>query len=37
MPSGEITLHDPDGATIFVGHWGKTEHDAWEKRIGRKP
>jgi len=37
MLSGEITLHDPDGAKIFVGHWGKTEHDAWLERIGQKP
>jgi predicted enzyme related to lactoylglutathione lyase len=36
MPSGEITLKDPDGSTIFVGHWGKSEQQAWEERIGRK-
>ena len=33
MPSGEITLADPDGNIIIVSHWGKSEHEAWEKRI----
>jgi len=37
MPSGEIILADPDGYVIFVAHWGKAEHEAWEKRIGAKP
>lgn len=36
MRSGEITLQDPDGATIFVGHWGNAEQQAWEERIGHK-
>ncbi len=36
MPSGEIMLRDPDGYRIFIGHWGKAEHEAWEKRIGAK-
>jgi catechol 2,3-dioxygenase-like lactoylglutathione lyase family enzyme len=36
MPSGEICIADPDGYVIFVGHWGKAEQEAWEKRIGRK-
>ncbi|HXE90772.1 MAG TPA: VOC family protein [Terriglobales bacterium] len=36
MPSGEITIADPDGYTIFVGHWGASEQEAWEKRIGAK-
>jgi hypothetical protein len=36
MPSGEITLADPDGNIIIVGHWGKSEQEAWEKRIGEK-
>lgn len=34
MPSGEICISDPDGYTILVGHWGKSEQEAWEKRIG---
>ena len=36
MPGGEICIADPDGYVIFVGHWGPTEQEAWEKRIGRK-
>ena len=35
MPSGEIGITDPDGFLIIVAHWGKSEHEAWEKRIGR--
>jgi hypothetical protein len=33
MPSGEISLADPDGYAILVSHWGKSEQEAWEKRI----
>jgi len=33
MPSGEMRLDDPDGYIILVAHWGKTEHEAWEKRL----
>jgi len=33
MLSGEITIQDPDGNVIFVGHWGKKEQEEWEKRI----
>jgi Glyoxalase/Bleomycin resistance protein/Dioxygenase superfamily len=36
MPSGEICIKDPDGYTILVGHWGRAEQEAWEKRIGAK-
>jgi glyoxalase/bleomycin resistance protein/dioxygenase superfamily protein len=36
MPSGEITMTDPDGNVILVGHWGKSEQEAWEKRTGGK-
>src|SRR5437016_1223826 len=36
MRSGEICITDPDGYVILVGHWGKPEHEAWEKRIGKK-
>ncbi len=36
MRSGEICISDPDGYVILVGHWGKSEHEAWEKRIGAK-
>jgi hypothetical protein len=36
MPSGEIFMPDPDGYSVIVAHWGKTEQEAWEKRIGAK-
>ena len=36
MPSGEIQLPDPDGYSVIVAHWGNTEQEAWEKRIGAK-
>jgi hypothetical protein len=36
MPSGEIRIADPDGYIILVSHWGKSEQEAWEKRIGKK-
>ena len=36
MPSGEISFADPDGYLIFVSHWGKSEQEAWEERIGAK-
>jgi hypothetical protein len=34
MPSGEVKLADPDGYTVLVVHRGRTEQQAWEKRIG---
>ncbi len=37
MPSGEVTLRDPDGNIVVVSHWGKSEQEAWEKRIGATP
>jgi|SRR5271165_6527572 len=36
MPSGEIQIADPDGYAIIVSQWGKSEQEAWEKRIGVK-
>lgn len=36
MRSGEIMLKDPDGYVVLVGHWGKSEHEAWEKRLAEK-
>ena len=36
MPSGEIQIVDPDGFTVVISHWGKTEQEAWEKRIAAK-
>jgi len=37
MPSGEIQFTDPDGYAVIVSHWGKTEHEAWEKRLHEIP
>jgi hypothetical protein len=37
MPGGEMRLSDPDGYAILLFHWGKTEQEAWEKRIDGKP
>lgn len=34
--SGVITLADPDGYKIAIAHWGRSEQEAWEKRIGAK-
>jgi hypothetical protein len=35
--SGVLTIADPDGYAIGISHWGKSEQEAWEKRIGAKP
>jgi len=37
MPSGELTLNDPDGNIVLINHWGASEQQAWEKRISRTP
>ncbi len=31
MPSGEISIDDPDGYHVFVEQWGATEHQRWER------
>lgn len=36
MRSGEIELRDPDGNTVLVGHWGETEHAAWQHRLAER-
>ncbi len=36
MPSGQITLRDPDGYIVGINHWGDAEHDAWLKSIEQK-
>jgi predicted enzyme related to lactoylglutathione lyase len=36
MPSGKINIADPDGYHIEVAHWGKSEQEAWEKRLDAK-
>jgi hypothetical protein len=37
MPSGEISLQDPDRHHVSIGHWGQTEQEAWQNRIRAKP
>jgi hypothetical protein len=36
MPSGEISMDDPDGYAVFVGHWTSPEHETWLKRVEEK-
>jgi len=36
MPSGELSVDDPDGYSVLVAHWGSAEQEAWEKRIAIK-
>ncbi len=31
MQSGELFIADPDGYKVFVGQWGATEHQRWER------
>ena len=31
-----LYCQDPDGYQIAIGHWGRTEHEEWLKRIGGK-
>jgi predicted enzyme related to lactoylglutathione lyase len=36
-PSGKMRLVDPDGYSVIVAHWGKSEQEVWEKRIKAQP
>ncbi len=36
MPSGEMSVYDPDGYLLFINGWGEKEHSEWLKRIGRE-
>lgn len=36
MRSGEARVEDPDGNVVFLGHWGRAEHAAWEERLAQK-
>jgi catechol 2,3-dioxygenase-like lactoylglutathione lyase family enzyme len=36
MPSGQITLRDPDGYIVGINHWGDAEHETWLKSIEQK-
>ncbi len=37
MPSGEISLRDPDGNFLFVNQWGKAEQEKWEQHLAERP
>jgi hypothetical protein len=37
MPSGEMRVVDPEGYSVIVAPWGKSEQEAWEKRIRAQP
>ena len=30
MPSGSLSITDPDGYMIDIHHWSEKEHDTWE-------
>jgi catechol 2,3-dioxygenase-like lactoylglutathione lyase family enzyme len=36
MPSGNISLRDPDNNIVEINHWSDKEHDAWLKNLERK-
>jgi catechol 2,3-dioxygenase-like lactoylglutathione lyase family enzyme len=36
MPSGKVSIIDPDGYKIEIGHWGKTEQQAWENHLAAR-
>jgi len=36
MPSGALTLRDPDGYCVAINHWGQKEHDAWLQKLPAK-
>ena len=36
MPSGQITLRDPDGYLVGINHWSDAEHQAWLREVERK-
>lgn len=33
MPSGALTLRDPDGYCVGINHWSQKEHDQWLLQI----
>jgi catechol 2,3-dioxygenase-like lactoylglutathione lyase family enzyme len=36
MLSGEMSLKDPDGYSIFIGHWSEWENEAWKRQCDQK-
>ena len=36
MPSGSLSLRDPDGYIVDIHHWSDAEHTAWLKNVEQK-
>ena len=36
MPGGELTVTDPDGNMILVGHWPEEQHQEWLRSLEAK-
>ena len=36
MPSGSMSLRDPDGYIVDIHHWSDAEHQAWVKQVEEK-
>jgi hypothetical protein len=36
MPSGSLSLRDPDGYIIDIHHWSDAEHAAWLRNVEQK-
>jgi catechol 2,3-dioxygenase-like lactoylglutathione lyase family enzyme len=36
MPSGSLSLRDPDGYIVDIHHWSDAEHQAWLKDVEEK-
>ena len=36
MPSGMVSLNDPDGYLLEIGHWGKDEQAKWEEHLRKR-
>ena len=36
MPSGTLTLHDPDGYIVSINQWGEAEDKAWLEQLEKK-
>jgi hypothetical protein len=36
MPKGESRVLDPDGNLLYLGHWGKEEHEEWMRELEAK-
>jgi hypothetical protein len=36
LPSGTMSLADPDGYHIEIAHWGNAEQEAWERHLAER-